>query len=230
MRTKWLKDSLFAGMTANAFSLGTVLSLGWFWQRINGCQTVYRGQDGDMDYDNIQAVMELTDSQVTVPHQVLAPKTIWHYLRRQVSDCGIESLDGPIAVITIDSDGDMIPLTPNCPHCLEIEKVSGGKLKVLWRYTEIGQEIIPTGFRIFIDSGSGFDFASPDATVAYNIGGSGEYEWTSDALSDGQQYRFCVRSYATGAGESQNTDYVAATADSGGPLAVTGLLASWEAY
>lgn len=230
MESKWLKDSLFTGFTANALSLGTVLSLGWFWQRINGCHTVYRGQDGNIDYENIQAVMEPADSDVTVVNQALAPETIWHYVRRGVSDCGIESLDGPVAVIGIDSDGDMIPLTPNSPLSMQIDKVSGGKLKVRWRYSEIGEQITPTGFRIYIDSGSGFDFESPDGTVAYNLGGSGEYEWTSDALIDGQQYRFCVRSYATDAGESLNTDYVAAIADSGGPLAVTGLLASWEAY
>jgi len=37
----WLREALFNGMTANAFKLGTTLSLGWFWLRIAGCSALY---------------------------------------------------------------------------------------------------------------------------------------------------------------------------------------------
>ena len=180
-----------------------------------------------MDYENVQAVMDLDDSDVTIPGQALPAGTIWHYVRRQVSDCGLESPDSDAIIVIIDSGGDMIGLTPNIPTSLEAEQVAGGKIKIKWRYSRLNQEITPTGFRMYIDSGSGFDFDTPDATVAYGLGGNGEFEWESDALGDGQSYRFCVRSYATG-GETQNTNYVAETADSSGPDAATGLLASWE--
>jgi len=228
MESRFLKDALFAGMTANAFKLGTVLTLGWFWQRTSGCYTVYAGQDGNFDYDAIQAVMELADSQVTINNQVLPANTIWHYTHRQVSGCGLESADSEPCVIRIASDGDMIANTPNAPQSLTAETVAGGKIKLRWRYTKLSEEISPTGFKIYIDSGSGFNFASPDATIAYGSGGIGEFNWTSDALSDGQMYKFCVRSYTTAAGETQNTDYVCAVADSQGPAAITGLLTSWQ--
>ena len=228
MEIRFLRAALFAGRTATAVRLGTVLTLGRFWVRDSCCHAVYRGQDGIMDYDNVQAVMEIDDSQVSIPAQALPAGTIWHFVRRQLSDCGLESADSDAAIVTIDSGGDMNALTPNAPVSLQADQVAGGKIKLRWRYSPVGEEISPTGFNIYMDSGSGFDFDTADATVAYGLGGNGEFEWQSDALNDGQSYKFCVRSYTTDAGETQNTNYVAKTADSSGPTAVTGLAASWE--
>lgn len=228
MDSKFLRAAIFAGRTATGIKSGTILALGRFWARRDRCFTVYRGQDSAIDYNTVQGVMELDDDEVTIPGQGLPAGTIWHYVRRQVSDCGMESADSPAAVIAIDSAGDMIPATPNVPVDLQAEQVVGGKIKIKWRYSCLAQEISPTGFNIYIDSGSGFDFDTPDDVVAYGLGGNGEFEWESDALIDGESYRFCVRSYATGAGETQNTNYVAELADSGGPDAVTGLTATWE--
>lgn len=228
MEAKWLKDPLFGGMTSNAFKLGTVLSLGWFWMRVAGCHCIYRGQDGNFDYNSIAAVMSLGDSQVSVFGQSLPPGTIWHYIRRQVSGCGLEGGNSPACVVIIDSNGDMIGNAPNPPLSVTAEGLAGGKIKLLWRYTPVAEEITPTGFYIYMDSGEGFNFDSPDATVLYGLGGTGEFAWTSDALTNGQLYRFCIRSYRTGAGESQNTDFVSAVADSVGPDAITNLQASWE--
>ncbi len=189
---------------------------------------VYRGQDGNMDYDNVQAVMGIDDSQVQVNDQDLPPNTIWHYIRRQVRPCGLESEDSPALIIAIDENGDMVGSTPNPPDDLTIEKLAGAKFKIRWRYTPTGEEIEPTGFKIYMDSGSGFDFESPDDTIPYMLGRNGEFSWTSGALSHGQMYRFCVRSYRTAAGESQNTNYAADFADSQGPAAITGLQISYQ--
>ncbi len=189
---------------------------------------VYRGQDGNIDHDNIVAMMNLNDSSVAVVDQELPADTIWDYVRRQVSGCGLESEDSPACQVIIDSAGDMIGNTPNPPLSVTVEKVAGGKLKLRWRYTPVYEEIAPTGFHIYIDSGEGFDFETPDATVPYGLGGTGEFSWTSDPLTHGSLYRLCIRSYRTGAGGSQNTDYVSEVADSEGPEAITGLVASWE--
>jgi hypothetical protein len=228
MDSKFLRAAIFSGRTATGIKAGTILTVGRFWVRTDRCYTVYRGQDGDIDYNNVQAVMDLDDDQVTVPGQGLPTGTIWHYVRRQVSDCGLESADSDAAIIMIDGDGDMIPATPNVVDDLQAEQSTGGKIKLKWRYSRLNEEISPTGFNIYIDSGAGFDFDTPDDAVAYGLGGNGEFEWESEALIDGQSYRFCVRSYTTGAGETQNTNYVAEVADSSGPAAPTGLTASWE--
>ena len=193
-----------------------------------GIMRVYRGQDGNIDYASPVAEMGLDESQVSISNQSLPAKTIWHYIRRQVSGCGLESLDSSACVVVIDANGDMIGNTPNPPLSARIEKLAGGKLKLRWHYTKIQEEIAPTGFNIYMDSGAGFDFNTPTATVLYARGGDGEFSWTSDPLTHGQVYRFCVRSYRTGAGESGNTNFVAAAADSVGPAAITGLRTSWE--
>jgi hypothetical protein len=214
MDAKFYKNALFNGMTGNAFKLGTVLSLGWFWMRVAGCHNVYRGQDGNFDYDRIQAVLSLGDSDVTIAGQDLPADTIWHFIRRQASGCGLESPDSDPCIVLIDSAGDMYGDVPNAPLQLDIEAIAGGKFTLRWRYTAISQQVAPTGFRIYMDSGSGFDFASPVATVTNPLGGPGEFEWTSGALTHGQPYRFCVRSWREdlGAelvinGEFNNTKY-----------------------
>ena len=228
MESKWLKEALFSGMTSNAFKLSTILTSGWFWMRPEGCHVIYKGQDGNIDYNAIQAVMSVNAPQVTIYGQALPANTLWHYIRRQTSGCGLESGDSPACIVQIDADGDMLAIAPNQPSDLTIEKLSDGRFKLRWRYTSMSQEVTPTGFHVYMDSGSGFTFDEPDGTVSYGLGGLGEFSWTSSELSHGQLYRFCVRSYKTGSGESQNTRFVAAVADSLGPAAITGLQSSWE--
>jgi len=159
---------------------------------------IYRGQDGNFDYGNPVAEMALEDTQVFIPNQDLPPDTIWYYIRRRVADCcGKESPDGPVCIVRIDSNGNMIGSIPNAPVDLVAKGLSNGRVKLRWRYVRIDEEIAPTGFHIYIDSGSGFDFDNPDATIPYHHGGarSGEFDWTSDPLTHGEIYRFCVRVY-----------------------------------
>ena len=101
-----------------------------------------------------------------------------------------------------------------------------------WRYSAINQAVAPTGWRIYIDSGSGFNFGLPDATELASVEAtravSSEPTWLSSALSHGQTYKFCVRSYNSDHGETQNTDFVSITADAVGPAAITDLRSSYQ--
>jgi len=189
---------------------------------------VYRGQDGDIDYGSAVATMDLTDTEVQIAAQALPANTIWHYVRRQLSECALESDPSDPCIVRIDGDGDMILDTPNIPDSLSAEQVAGAKLLVRWRYSELSQEIAPTGFRLYIDSGSGFDFDTPDATVAFAQGGGPEFSWTSSALNNGQTYKFCVRAYTAAYGETQNVSFASAVARSSGPSGLTGITSSWE--
>jgi len=232
MDSKFQQDAAFLGMTANAVKLGTILTFGMFWVRTSGCHTIYRGQDGNMNYNDVQAVMELADSQIAISNQDLPVNTNWRYIRRQVSYCGLESADSPVCDVKIDSSGDVRLAAPNPPLSLTATPQAGGKIKLQWRYSTYNQAVAPTGFRVYIDSGSGFDFETPTATVSApsvlsRIAGY-DFSWTSDALSHGTTYRFCVQSYKTASGETQNTNYVAAVADSVGPNAITDLRSRWE--
>ena len=219
-------NSLFDGDNTNGLKLCQGLTGGDFWARPGGCMTIYRGEDGAMDYNDIQAVMGIDDDDISIPNQALPPSTIWHYIRRQVSDCGLESADSPACIVTINSDGDMLGASPNEPTDTVIEQLAGGKFRLRWRYLPTGQEILPTGFKIYIDAGGGFDFDNPIAIVSYHR--SIENGWISEAYTHGQTYKFCIRSYAAGAGETDNTDYVSAAADAQGPAAASGVTIDWE--
>lgn len=157
-------------------------------------QRIYRGQDGVIDYNNVVGRMWPDDTSVSLANQNLPPNTMWDFVRRQVSECGLESADSPACKVIINSDGSMISNTPNTPANVIIEQVIGGKLRLRWRYFPTGQEILPTGFAIYVDDGSGFDFSVPLAVVPYKR--AIEHSWTSDALTHGERYKFIVRSYA----------------------------------
>lgn len=187
-----------------------------------------------MNHEQIQDVAEIDFSQVSIKWQDLPANTIWHYKSRKVSDCGFESQDGTvIAIVMIDASGDALQAAPNPPQNLTAEAVAGGKVRLNWYYSTLNQAVNCDGFRIYMDSGSGFDFETPTATktpdlpLTKTIAG-GEFDWTSDALTHGQVYKFCVRAFKTGGGETQNTDFVSAKADAQGPAAITGLRASWQ--
>jgi len=187
---------------------------------ISGHYHIYRGQDGHIDYVNVQATMSLVATSVTIPNQVLPPGTRWDYIRRQVSECGLESEDSPLCKVVIDADGEMVPLCSNSPSGLAIEPVAAGKFKLRWRYNAIEQELPLAGFKIYSVNAGEWNLLD---TLAYSTGGSGEFEWTSSEFEDGQRCHFGVHSYADGGGESQNTNVVSATADAIGPGVLTGL-------
>ena len=195
---------------------GTVQS---FTTQTEFCR-VYRGQDGNIDYENVVALMGLTDSQVSIPNQALPPNTIWTFIRRRVAPCGLESPDSPVCIVRIDSQGNMIPSLPNTPTSVTVEQLAAGKFRLCWRYSKINEEVSPVEFRIYVDSGSGFNFSSPTATKLYKFGGHGEFKWDSDAYTHGQRVKFCVRARPLAEAETQNTDYVAAFADALGPPAI----------
>ena len=219
-------DSLFEGDSPNGVKLGMGITGGDFWPRPVDCHTLYRGQDGDFNYEDICAVMSIADTQVSVPNQDLPAEAIWHFIRRQVSDCGLESPDSDPCIVRIDHDGVMILNAPNPPTCLTAELLSAGRIKLRWRYNRIDQVIEPTGFYIYQDSGSGFDLDTPTGTASY--AGQNEFNWTSANLTNGQLYSFIVRSYKTNQGEDQNMRIVSARADAQGPPAIDDIYATWE--
>ena len=228
-RRRWLREALYGGMTNDAYKLGTTLTLGWFWTRRNGCDAAFRRQAGETDRGLIRGVLEPDESQISLTMGGMAAGTRWEFSRVRIAGCGFESAESEQCVVTIGDDGAMKPPAPNRPLQVEAEQLEGGSIELHWRYSDIGEEATPDGFNIYMDSGSGFDYSTPVETVPYGVGGiGGEFSWTSDPLVDGQRYRFCVRSYTDAGGESHNADTAAAVAESQGPAAITGLLASWE--
>ena len=189
-------------------------------------------QPGSRDYVAViekHEGMEIGGTTIAIAHQDLPANTIWHYVRRQVTDCGLESADSDPCVVVIGAAGSSTGSAPRAPYNLVASLQPAGAIRLDWRYSGTDSPRTPTGFRVYQDSGSGFDFDTPAATVTPRVPltrGTHDQAWVSGALSHGQRYRFCVRSYCA-TGESQNCDSVSIVADAVGPAAITDLRGSW---
>ena len=194
MENKWLKDSLFAGMTANAFKLGTVLSLGWFWPRITGCQILYRGDSMEtINFANILAVVNLDAGEVCAPSYVQHnSNSIYFYVIRRVNECGQEEHTLSAAVkVAIDADGNLSQSQPNSIFEAKAKQIDGDKIELLWYYCPLEQKSSPVHFNIYYDNSSGqIDYENPVAVIEY--AGRAFYRYQSNSLEDGT-YLFAVR-------------------------------------
>ncbi len=194
METRWLRQALFAGQTADAFKLGTALSLGWFWMRTSGCRVLYRGLSmGQIDFDDLLAVVNV-DAESISPSDYLAHTSsmTYFYAVRCVNSCGQEERTlGAAAKVAINANGDLAAPKPNGVFALAAEQVESDKVQLLWYYCSLDQQTGPSCFKVYYDGGTGqVDFQNALAEITY-VGGR-FYTCRSDSLADGR-YLFAVR-------------------------------------
>lgn len=194
MERLWLKEALFAGQTANGYKLGTVLSLGWFWSRVNGCCLLYRGAGMDsVDFDDVLAVADVDASEMTVPDYMLHESdTTYFYVMRRANCCGqIERTLSAAVKVPIGADGALAALKPNSVFEVNAEQVDGNRVRFVWWYCPINQEMRPVRFKVYGDGGTGqIDYENPIAVIAYR--GRRFYGFDSNALDAGR-YLFAVQ-------------------------------------
>lgn len=191
---RWLSDALFAGMTANAFKLGTVLTLGWFWTRVEGCSALYRGGGmGDIDFANILAVAETDAATIEPPAYARHnSESTYFYVVRRFNSCGYQELTlGAAVKVEIDANGDIADARPNRIFESRIEQVEGGKIELVWYYCPVEQKAEPASSHIYYDNGTGqIDYENAIATIEYQ--GRRFYSYLSDTLNAGE-YLFAIR-------------------------------------
>jgi hypothetical protein len=194
LERRWLRDALFNGMTANAFKLGTILTSGWFWTRVNGCTALYRGCSMEqIDFDDILAVSELDAEQINPPSFVLHGACLtYFYVVRRFNNCGSQERTLSAATkVSIKSDGSLKEPRPNKIFTVRAEQTEGNYIKLLWFYSPLEQKSPPESFKIYFDNKSGqIDYENPLATIAYQ--GQKFYRYESSQLSAGQ-YQFAIR-------------------------------------
>jgi len=205
IETSWQKDALFNGMTANAFKLGTVLSLGWFWSRTKGCSVLYRGCSMDeIDFATIPAVSGSDDCEISPPAYISHTSgATYFYVIRRFNGCGYQENTLAAAVkVSIDSNGELTEPTPNKVFDSIIGPVEGGKVHLVWFYCPIKQQTPPVSFNVYYDSRTGqIDYQNPLATISYK--GRKFYSFQSGTLEAGE-YLFTIRA-ADAAGLENNT-------------------------
>ncbi|MBN2138417.1 MAG: LamG domain-containing protein [Sedimentisphaerales bacterium] len=190
----WLTDALFAGMTANAFKLGTAISLGWFWMRVGGCSALYRGpRISRIDWSNILSVANVDADSISppcwLPH---AGGAACFYAVRRFNRCGVREHTLAAAVrVSFDAEGNLSPRRPNGIFSAAAEAADGGNVRLKWFYSPLAQQVPPVRFNVYHDSRSGqIDYDNPIGTVEYR--GRRFYGCTCGPLEAGR-YLFAVR-------------------------------------
>jgi len=199
----WLLAALFGGMTANAFKLGTALTLGWFWMRRSGCSALYRGPTIDqIDFTNALTVAEQDAGQISQPSYVAhGSNSTYFYAVRRFNTCGYqEHTLAAVAKVAIDAGGNLAPPQPNNIFAAAARQVASNKVQLTWFYCPLRQESKPACFRIYHDAATGqIDYQNPLAAVSYQ--GQRFYSYLTEPLAGGR-YLFAVR--AEGAQGVQN--------------------------
>ncbi|MHC4629926.1 MAG: LamG-like jellyroll fold domain-containing protein [Planctomycetota bacterium] len=190
----WLGEALFNGMTANAFKLGTTLSLGWFWVRVAGCSVLYRGPSVErIDFTNILTVAEQNACDISPPSYIPHNNSsIYFYAIRRFSNCGYQELTLTAAAkVSIDANGELEKPQPSNIFSSKAEQVDGNKIQLVWFYCPLEQKSQPVCFNVYYDSGMGqIDYENPLATIGYK--GRKFYSYQSGVLVAGS-YLFTIR-------------------------------------
>ncbi len=153
------------------------------------------------------------DDRLTTPYQ-----------RVSYSLFGNDSEGSDITRVVVDASGILAGPVGNQPQGEVLTPILGAKFRLTWLYNSDNQPAVPTGYKIYSRVSAGGTFALA-TTVAHNARRS-RYSFTTDALSDGVQYDYQVRTYRTISSvdiEQANGTVVTGIADSTGPPAVTGL-------
>jgi len=190
----WVREALFNGMTANAFKLGTTLSLGWFWLRIAGCSTLYGGANmGEIDFVNILTVAEQNACEISPPSYISHSSGLtYFYVIRRFNNCGYQEHTLAAAVkVSIDSNGNLVEQQPNNIFSSKVEQVDINKIQLVWFYCPLAQKSQPVCFNVYYDNRTGqIDYQNPLATIGYK--GRKFYSFQSSALEAGK-YLFAIR-------------------------------------
>ncbi len=190
----WLREALFNGMTANAFKLGTTLSLGWFWVRVAGCSVLYRGSSmGEIDFVNILAVSEQEALEISPPSYISHNSgSTYFYVVRRFNNCGYQECTLAASVkVSIESNGELAELQPNKVFDSEAELVDGNKIQLVWYYCPLEQKSQPTCFNVYYDGRTGqIDYENPLAIIGYKR--RKFYSYQCGAIEAGR-YLFAIR-------------------------------------
>jgi len=232
MEKNWLREALFNGMTANAFKLGTSLSLGWFWVRVAGCSALYRGSARggmeEIDFANILTVSEQDEygggeisPPTYIPHN---SGSTYFYVIRRFNNCGYQERTLAAAVkVSISFSGDLADPQPNNISSSKVKQIDNNKIQLVWFYCPLAQKSQPVCFNVYYDDRTGqIDFLqTPLATIGYK--GPKYYSFQSSALEVGEEadeHLFAIRAEDAGGIENSSLARLRIQLDTASPDAV----------
>jgi hypothetical protein len=132
-----------------------------------------------------------------------------------------KNLDAYVKII-LDPTGADITNRPNPPTGLRALATAGGGVRVEWIYSPTTGPMAPTGFHVYIGTGTMPGYGAAAATVGFNSRVLNSFVANLAGLSNGVTYAIGVRAFNAVA-EEPNTNVVRVTADATGPAPVDGL-------
>jgi hypothetical protein len=189
----YLVDVLYNAVTTPAIRLGTVLNMGWFWNRPTGCLALYSGESMEsIDYHNPLSVTNSDSRQVQVPNWAYSQVNSANYyvVRRYNSQGYSEQSDVAAIKVAFDQTGDLQTPAANKVFEFTAMQVCPESITLQWYYNPLGQKVKPKRFNLCWDNGSGqIDYINPLAILDYY--GRGLYSFTQNNLTTGR-YLFAI--------------------------------------
>jgi hypothetical protein len=132
-----------------------------------------------------------------------------------------QNIDAVIDLM-LDSSGNDVTGVPQAPVGLRAFPVAGGKVRVEWTCPCGDAWRQPTGFHVYLSSGSSQNYSQPAATVLWSSSKAGSFTSDLSGLMDGVGYAVAVRAF-NAVGEESNTISLAVSADNTPPTPVDSL-------
>ena len=166
-----------------------------------------------------------TTTGLTYTTSPLAYPGTWIFGVRAFDAFGEEQNIDCAVTIILSSAGVDITNQPAPPTALRALAQKAGAVRVEWYYARPAITArTPTGFHVYLGTGSTPNYASPALTVLYTAAIAGTFGGTVPGLANGVTYAVGVRAYNATA-EEDNTHVVSVTAVTVGPSAVVDLSA-----
>jgi hypothetical protein len=136
----------------------------------------------------------------------------YHYWLVPVGGGGVENwADEVVASFVTNWVGDWDGHMPNAPTDLQIVPLSWGRFAVRWTYLPQGQDIEPSGFRLYTTYEGILNYGSVSGNVPY-IPGRIHYEYITQSKPDGELVGWAVRARSPDGYEEKNMNQVYASA------------------
>jgi hypothetical protein len=200
-----LFDVLCNAVTVRAIRLGTVLNMGWFWNRPTGCMVLYRGEStNSIDYHNPLSVANSDSRQIQVPNWIYRQfNSVNYYVVRRYNSQGYcEQSDAAAIKVVFDQAGELMPPTANRVFKFKAEQICCDSFEFEWFYNPLSQKDVPVKFNLCWDGGSGqINYSSPLSIINYR--GHGLYKHIQDAIEPGRYlFALCAADAAGNCGPS----------------------------
>lgn len=217
----WLRwyDPVHRGWTPLGIANGICMTNGFSFPRIRGGYNLYRAIEHipSRGAEPAGAAGSTASRLRTFPWIRHNNDTHYQYRLVPVGGGGVENwTDETVVSFMTDEEGDWKGSVPNAPTDLQVVPLSQGRFRVRWTYCPQGEEVEPSGFRLYTTHEGVLDYGSIAASVPF-ASGRIHFEHITPSYEDGERVGWAVRASSAAGHEERNMHQVYAFARSQPP-------------